>query len=99
LYSGRTSLRAYRAYWAIIAKSDDKFIDGLKKVAFPPEVQADVRALIKADVVYQRRALAVSRAKTLSDAQSLQASANRAFDVVADKAAILRDALGLKPNA
>ena len=42
LYGGSTSLRGYRAYWAIIAKADDKFIDGLKKVAWPPEVQADI---------------------------------------------------------
>jgi hypothetical protein len=101
LYAGGTSLRAYRNYYAIIAKASDAWIDRIKKLvpSFPPEVQPDIRALIKAEVVYQRRALAASRAKSLSSAVSLAASADRAGEVAVDKAALVRDDLGLKPNA
>lgn len=98
LYGRRTSLEDHRRYWALIAQADDQFIEGLKKIAFPPEVEADAATLIKADESFQQRALAASRARSLAEVISLSAAANDAADVVTDKAAILRDGLGLQPN-
>jgi hypothetical protein len=54
--------------------------------------------LIKADTAFQGRALAASRAGSPAEAISLSASANDAADAAADKADILREALGLEPN-
>lgn len=98
-YGRRTSLEDHQRYWALIAQADGQFIEGLKKIAFPPEVQADAATLIKADESFQQRALAASRARSLAEVISLSAAANDAADVVADRAGILREGLGLEPNS
>jgi hypothetical protein len=98
LYDPRASLKDHQRYWALIAEADATFLDGLKDIAFPREVQAAATTLVKADQAFQQRALAASRAKSPAEAISLSAAANDAADAAADKAAILRDALGLEPN-
>jgi hypothetical protein len=94
-FGARTTLEEHQGYWAAIAKADKAFIDGLKKIAFPPEMQSDADVLIKADTAFQQRALAVSRARSAAEVISLGAAANDAADVVAAKAAILRERLDL----
>lgn len=98
LYDPRASLKAHQRYWALIATADATFLEGVKKIAFPPEVQAAATTLIKADTAFQRRARAASRAGSVAEAISLSAAANDAADAAADKAEILRKALGLEPN-
>ena len=98
LYDPRASLKAHQRYWALIAKADATFLEGVKQIAFPPEVQAAATTLIKADTAFQRRAVAASRAGTVAEAISLSAAANDAADAAAEKAEILRKALGLDPN-
>ena len=99
LYGSRQSLKDHQRYWGLIAQADDEYIDGLRKIAFPPELQVDATVLIKADVAFQQRALAASRARSLAEVISLSAAANDASDAAADKAAILREGLGLTPNS
>jgi hypothetical protein len=98
-YGSRKSVKDHQSYWALIAKADQAFIDGLKKVAFPPDIQPAATVLIKADEAFQKRALAASKSRSIAEVISLSAVANDAADVVADKAALLRDALGLEPYA
>ena len=98
LYDPRASLKAHQRYWALIAKADETFLEGVKQIAFPPEVQAAAATLIKADTAFQRRAVAASRAGSVAEAISLSAAANDAADAAADKAELLRKALGLDPN-
>ena len=95
LYHSRQSVKEHQQYWGLIAKADKAFIDGLKQIAFPPELQEDAEVLIRADAAFQERARAVARARSLAEVISLSAAANDAADVVAAKAEILRDGLGL----
>ena len=96
-YRTPTSLEDHQRYWALIAKADEAFIAGLKKIAFPPELQADAAVLIKAEEAFHQRAVVTSRARSLPEVISLSAVANAAAEVAAKKAAILREALGLEP--
>jgi hypothetical protein len=95
LYHARQSLKEHQQYWSLIAKADKAFIDGLKKIPFPPELADDAAVLIKADTAFQERARAVARARSLAEVISLSAAANDAADVVAEKAEDLRQGLGL----
>jgi hypothetical protein len=99
LYGTRTSLEDHQRYWALLAKADKAFLAGLKKIAFPPEVAADAAVLIRADEAFQQQALIVSRARSLAEVISSSAVANAAAAVAAEKAAILREGLGLEPLA
>lgn len=94
-YATRQTLEDHQRYWGLLAKADKAFIDGIKKIPFPPELQADADVLIKADIAFQERARAVARARSLAEVISLSAAANDAADVVTTKAAILRKGLGL----
>jgi hypothetical protein len=91
----RQTLEDHQRYWGLLARADKAFIDGIKKIAFPPELQADADVLIKADTAFQERARAVARARSLAEVISLSAAANDAADVVTAKAAILRKGLDL----
>ena len=95
LYHARRSLKEHQQYWSLVAKADKAFIDGLKKIAFPPELADDAEVLIKADSAFQERARAVARARGLAEVISLSAAANDAADVVAEKAEDLRQGLRL----
>ena len=94
-YATRQTLEDHQRYWGLLARADKAFIDGIKKIAFPPELQADADVLIKADTAFQQRARAVARARSLAEVISLSAAANDAADVVTAKAAILRKGLDL----
>ena len=94
-YATRQTLEDHQRYWGLLAKADKAFIDGIKKIPFPPELQADADVLIKADTAFQQRARAVVQARSLAEVISLSAAANDAADVVTAKAAILRKGLGL----
>ena len=83
----------------MIAKADAAFIDGLKQIAFPTDLQDEASVLIKADEAFQQRARLVARSRSLAEVSSLSATANDAAAVVTDKAARLRAALGLEPYA
>ena len=98
-YGTPSTLEQHQGYWAAIAKADKAFIAGLKKIAFPPEVQGDAAILIKAEEAFQLRAAATSRARSLPEVISLSAVANAAAEVAAAKAAILREGLGLEPTS
>ena len=98
LYDPRASLKAHQRYWALIAKADATYLEDLKKIAFPPEVQTAATTLIKADTAFQQRAVAASRAGSPAEAISLSAAAYDGADAAAEKAEILRKALGLEPN-
>ncbi len=98
LYDPRASLKDHQRYWALIAEADATFLEGVKEIAFPPEVQTAATTLIKADTAFQQRARAASRASSVAESISLSAAANDAADAAADKAEILRKALGLEPN-
>jgi hypothetical protein len=98
-YGTRTSLEDHQRYWALLAKADKAFLAGLKRIAFPPEVAADAAVLIRADEAFQQQALIVSRARSLAEVISSSAVANAAAAVAAEKAAILREGLGLEPLA
>lgn len=95
-YATRQTLEDHQRYWSLLARADQAFIDGIKKIAFPPDLQADADVLIKADTAFQARARAVARARSLAEVISLSAAANDAADVVTAKAAILRKGLGLE---
>ena len=94
-YATRQTLEDHQRYWGLLARADKAFIDGIKRIAFPPELQADADVLIKADTAFQERARAVARARSLAEVISLSAAANDAADVVTAKAAILRKGLDL----
>jgi hypothetical protein len=94
-YANRQTIEDHQRYWGLIAKADKAFIDGIRKIAFPPELRADADVLIKADTAFQQRARAVAKARSLAEVISLSAAANDAADVVTAKAAILRKGLGL----
>ncbi len=93
-----SALKAQKRYFAALAKAEDKFIDGLKLIAFPPEIQPDANALLKAVIVEQHRDLSASIAKSASAMLARVKEANKAAVIATDKAAILRDDLGLPPN-
>ena len=97
-YGVRTTLEDYQAYWARIAKADAAFIAGLKKIAFPPELQRDVDILIRAEEAFHQNALATSQARSAGEVLSLSAVANAAAEAATKKAAIVREALGLGPS-
>jgi hypothetical protein len=95
LYGIRTTLKDHQRYWGLIAKADAAFIAGLKKIAFPPELQADVAVLIRAEEAFHRHALATSKSRSAAEVLSLSAVANAAADAANAKAAIVREGLGL----
>jgi hypothetical protein len=95
-YATRQTVEDHQRYWGLIAKADEAFIEGIKKIAFPPDLQAAADVLIKADTAFQQRARAVAKARSLAEVISLSAAANDAADVVTAKAAILRKGLGLE---
>lgn len=97
-YGVRTTLEDHQAYWARIAKADAAFIAGLKKIAFPPELQRDVDILIRAEEAFHQNALATSHARSAGEVLSLSAVANAAAEAATKKAAIVREALGLGPS-
>lgn len=97
-YGVRTTLDDHQAYWGRIAKADAAFIAGLKKIAFPPELQPDVDVLIRAEEAFHRSALATSRSRNAGEVLSLSAVANAAAESATKKAAIVREALGLGPS-
>lgn len=97
-YDPRASLKDHQRYWALIAKADAIYLDGVRKIAFPPDIQDAATVLIKADTAFQQRAVAASKASSPAEAISLSAAANDAADAAAQKAALLRKALGLDPN-
>jgi hypothetical protein len=94
-YVKRQTLEDHQRYWGLIAKADKAFIDGIRKIAFPPALQAKADVLIKADTAFQERARAVAHARSLAEVISLSAAANDAADVVTAKAALLRKDLDL----
>jgi hypothetical protein len=98
-YGTRQTLEDHQRYWGLIAKADAAFIDGLKGIAFPPDVLQEASVLIKADEAFQQRARLVARSRSLAEVSSTSATANDAAAVVADKAARLRAALGIDPYA
>lgn len=98
-YGSRQTLEDHQQYWGLIAKADAAFIEGLKGIAFPPDVQDEATVLIKADEAFQQRARLVARSRSLAEVSSLSATANDAAAVVTDKAAKLRAALGVEPYA
>ena len=95
LYHARRTLKEHQQYWSLVAKADKAFIDGLKRIAFPPELEDDAEVLIRADTAFQERARAAAKARSVAEAISLSAAANDAADVVAAKAEDLRQGLGL----
>lgn len=97
-YGSTLTLKSQKALWAALAKADAAFIAGFKKIAFPPEVASKATAVLNAMVVLQRRDLLASRSTSIVALNANAASANRAGETSADKAAILRDALGLPSN-
>ncbi|MHB8958480.1 MAG: hypothetical protein ACYDAN_02525 [Candidatus Limnocylindrales bacterium] len=97
-YGKVDTLKAQRAYMAALAKAEKTFIDGLKAVAWPPEVKADVTALEKACVVLYHRATVASKDTTFAAFDADARSAYSASNTAADKAAIVRDDLGLPTN-
>jgi hypothetical protein len=98
-YGTRRTLEDHQRYWGLIAKADAVFIDGLKQIAFPADVEDEASVLIKADEAFQQRARLVARSRSLAEVSSTSATANDAAAVVADKAARLRAALGMEPYA
>jgi len=94
-YATRDTLEDHQRYWGLLAKADKAFIDGIKKIAFPPDLQEKADVLIRADTAFQKRARAVARARSLAEVISLSAAANDAADVVTAKAALLRKDLDL----
>ena len=82
----------------MIAEADATYLEGVKAIAFPPEVQAAATTLIKADTAFQQRARAAARAGSVAESISLSAAANDAAVAAAAKAEILRKSLGLEPN-
>ena len=97
-YAVRTTLEEHQRYWARIAKADAAFIAGLKRIAFPPEVQADVALLIKAEELFHQHALATSHSRNAGEILSSSAVANAAAEAATAKAAKVREALGLGPS-
>ncbi|HSL75612.1 MAG TPA: hypothetical protein VK867_01615 [Candidatus Limnocylindrales bacterium] len=97
-YGVRTTLEDHQRYWALIAKADAAFIAGLKKIAFPPEIQPDVDVLIRAEEAFHQNALATSHSRNAGEVLSLSAVANAAAEAATKKAAIVRAALGLGPS-
>ena len=97
-YAVRTTLEDHQRYWGRIAKADAAFIAGLKKIAFPPELQADVAVLIKAEELFHQHALATSHSRNAGEVLSLSAVANAAAEAATAKAAKVREALGLGPS-
>lgn len=97
-YGVRTTLADHQRYWGLIAKADAAFIAGLKKIAFPPEVQPDVDILIRAEEAFHQNALATSHSRNAGEILSLSAVANAAAEAATKKAAIVREALGLGPS-
>jgi hypothetical protein len=97
-YGKTLTLKAQKAYWASEAKASDKFIDAVKAIAFPADIQPDATRLIKAEIVAQRAALSASKATNIAQLNQRAAAADKAGAKSVDLAAILRDDLGLPPN-
>jgi hypothetical protein len=97
-YGKRLTLKSQKAYWASEAKASDKFIDAVKAIAFPSDIQPDATRLIKAEIVAQRAALSASKATNIAQLNQRAAAADKAGAKSVDLAAILRDDLGLPPN-
>jgi hypothetical protein len=97
-YGKTLTLKSQKAYLAAVATAEAAFIAGFKKIAFPPEVTGKAAALLDADVVKQRWTLAASKSTTWASFDANASGAHQADGIAADKAAILRDALGLPSN-
>lgn len=98
-YPSSGSVSVQKKYWKAIAKAEDAFIEQVKKIAFPPDIQPLADKLISADVVAQRDALYASKAPSKASFPGREADALKSDKKAADAAALLRDALGLPPNA
>lgn len=97
-YKNATGLAANRRFYAALAKSEAAFIAGVKAIPFPAAIQPDATALIRASVVYRRDVLGASKSHSLLALYDNAMSALKANRQATDKAAILRDDLGLPPN-
>ena len=97
-YGNTYTLKSQKKFWAAVAKATDAFITGLKAIPFPPEAAADAKALLKACVVVHRRAVTASKSASIADLNYNANLAMKADITATDKAAILRDDLGLPTN-
>ena len=97
-YGKTLTLKSQKAYLAAVATAEAAFIAGFKKIAFPPEVTGKAAALLDARVVSQERILGASKSTTWASFDANASGAHQADGIAADKAAILRDALGLPSN-
>lgn len=98
-YGNRSSLKAQKRHWALLAKAEDKFIEAVKAIAFPADIQSDANKLTKAGIVAQRAALSASMSKTLAQLNVRAAEAYKRDLKAVDAAAVLRDDLDLPPNS
>jgi len=96
-YKNATTLKANRALYAALAKAEDAFIERLKAIPFPADIQPDAKALIRADIVFQAGLLAASKASSLDVLLYRAQAALKANEKAGDATAILRDDLGLPP--
>ena len=97
-YGKTLTLKSQKAYLAAVATAEAAFIAGFKKIAFPPEVTGKAAAFLDAHVVSQERTLTASKSTTWAFFDANAPGAYQADAIAADKAAILRDALGLPSN-
>lgn len=93
------TLKVGRQSWAEQAAIDARFIKDLQSVQWPLEVAGDIRALIRAVVVAQRTEVEASHARSLSQLYDLKAQVERQGQKWIDAASIVRNDLGLPPNA
>lgn len=98
-YGRQETLEAQKKYWAVLAAAADVFLDALKTIAFPSDIQDPADRLITSSIVFQRAALSASKSKTLAELDENATEAGAKDEDAVDDAAILRDALGLPPNS
>lgn len=97
-YGKSNALKPRKAYWRTVAKLEDRWINSMKAVTWPDVAARDVRALIRAAVIDERRELAASRSKTFAALLVNEREAHRADRKTGDLASLVRDDLGLPSN-
>jgi hypothetical protein len=93
------TLAQLRRIYAQVAASEATFIADLKAVIWPAQVAADIRALVRAEVVLHRTEVEASKARSWTAMDEAAATIRGQDQHASDLAAIVRDDLGLPANA
>ena len=91
------SFKAYKAYFADLAKRERIFTDSVRLIQFPPEMAAHVANLLDKDSTVEIYMLEASKARNWAAMNKITAKLDAAGDAASAASNLVRQDLGLPP--